>query len=107
MPVKGLRYFCLKCVNYNQCQRCFLIGATNKKHKLKHAMQEYCWLVCIDPLIVPCKFKCKIYFIFQETPQQLYAQYLKSYLGRIFGLTSKIRYLPVEMSSDIIQSNQK
>ncbi|XP_015375375.1 PREDICTED: dystrotelin-like [Diuraphis noxia] len=47
LPVKGLRYFCLKCVNYNQCQNCFLIGATNKKHKLKHAMQEYCWLVCI------------------------------------------------------------
>lgn len=47
LPVKGLRYFCLKCVNYNQCQNCFLIGATNKNHKLKHAMQEYCWLVCI------------------------------------------------------------
>jgi|UniRef100_A0A2S2Q6T0 hypothetical protein len=47
LPVKGLRYFCLKCVNYNQCQNCFLIGATNKKHKLKHAMQEYCWLVSI------------------------------------------------------------
>lgn len=47
LPVKGLRYFCLKCVNYNQCQNCFLIGATNKKHKLKHAMQEYCWLVSV------------------------------------------------------------
>ncbi|XP_025405904.1 dystrotelin-like isoform X2 [Sipha flava] len=85
LPVKGLRYFCLKCVNYNQCQNCFLIGATNKKHKLKHAMQEYCWL---------------------ETPQQLYTQYFKSYLGRIFGLTSKIRYLPVELPSDIIESRQ-
>lgn len=85
LPVKGLRYFCLKCVNYNQCQNCFLIGATNKKHKLKHAMQEYCWL---------------------ETPQQLYTQYLKSYLGRIFGLTSKIRYLPVEMPMDVIKTKQ-
>lgn len=47
LPVKGLRYFCLKCVNYNQCQNCFLVGAVNKKHKLKHAMQEYCWHVCI------------------------------------------------------------
>ncbi|XP_001952083.2 dystrophin [Acyrthosiphon pisum] len=85
LPVKGLRYFCLKCVNYNQCQNCFLIGATNKKHKLKHAMQEYCWL---------------------ETPQQLYTQYLKSYLGRIFGITSKIRYLPVEMPIDVIETKQ-
>ncbi|XP_050441854.1 dystrotelin-like [Adelges cooleyi] len=73
--VIGLRYFCLKCVNYNQCQKCFLVGATNKKHKLKHAMQEYCWL---------------------ETPQQLYTQYLKSFLGRLFGLTSKMKYLPVD-----------
>ncbi|KAL5235848.1 hypothetical protein ACI65C_003258 [Semiaphis heraclei] len=85
LPVKGLRYFCLKCVNYNQCQNCFLIGATNKKHKLKHAMQEYCWL---------------------ETPQQLYTQFLKSYLGRIFGLTSKIRYLPVELPIDVIESKK-
>ncbi|XP_026807545.1 dystrophin-like isoform X1 [Rhopalosiphum maidis] len=85
LPVIGLRYFCLKCVNYNQCQNCFLIGATNKKHKLKHAMQEYCWM---------------------ETPQQLYTQYLKSYLGRIFGLTSKIRYLPVEMPIDVIETKQ-
>jgi len=83
-PVKGLRYFCLKCVNYNQCQNCFLIGAINKKHKLKHAMQEYCW---------------------QETPQQLYTQFLKSYLGRIFGLTSKIRYLPVDMPSETNELN--
>lgn len=45
-------------------------------------------------------------FIFQETPQQLYAQYLKSYLARIFGLTSKIRYLPVEMPNEVAGSNQ-
>ncbi|XP_050534640.1 dystrophin-like isoform X2 [Daktulosphaira vitifoliae] len=85
LPIKGLRYFCLNCVNYNQCQKCFLMGSTNKKHKLKHAMQEYCWL---------------------ETPQQMYTQYVKSFLGRIFGLTSNIKYLPVDAPCEITNMNQ-
>ena len=36
------RYKCLKCFNFDICQRCFFRGKTRKKHKLKHPIQEYC-----------------------------------------------------------------
>ncbi|XP_063242630.1 dystrophin-like isoform X2 [Bacillus rossius redtenbacheri] len=41
-PVRGLRYQCLQCLGYNQCQTCFFLGRTSKRHKLKHPVQEHC-----------------------------------------------------------------
>ncbi|XP_067004403.2 dystrophin [Anabrus simplex] len=41
-PIGGLRYRCLRCLKYNQCQTCFFTGKLSKRHKLKHPMQEYC-----------------------------------------------------------------
>lgn len=41
-PFAGLRYTCLKCANYKQCQRCFFTGKTDGAHKLSHSMREYC-----------------------------------------------------------------
>lgn len=40
-PIRGLRYRCLRCMGYEQCQTCFLTGQANRKHKLSHPMQEY------------------------------------------------------------------
>ncbi|KAK7865094.1 hypothetical protein R5R35_014629 [Gryllus longicercus] len=42
-PIRGLRYMCLLCLKYNQCQTCFFLGRINKRHKLKHPIQEYCY----------------------------------------------------------------
>ncbi|XP_044745432.1 dystrophin-related protein 2-like [Coccinella septempunctata] len=41
-PFTGLRYTCLKCANYKQCQRCFFTGKTDGAHKLSHSMREHC-----------------------------------------------------------------
>ncbi|CAG2057816.1 unnamed protein product [Timema podura] len=40
-PLTGLRYQCLQCLKYNQCQSCFFMCKTSRRHKLKHLMQEY------------------------------------------------------------------
>lgn len=41
-PIIGLRYQCLRCLGYNQCQDCFLHARTSRGHKLSHPIQEYC-----------------------------------------------------------------
>ncbi|XP_031774823.1 dystrobrevin beta isoform X1 [Apis florea] len=41
-PIHGLRYSCLKCATYHQCQHCFLYGKISGKHKLKHPVREFC-----------------------------------------------------------------
>ncbi|KAK8403967.1 hypothetical protein O3P69_000193 [Scylla paramamosain] len=41
-PIIGLRYQCLHCLGYNQCQDCFLHARTSRGHKLSHPIQEYC-----------------------------------------------------------------
>nr|XP_023028148.1 dystrophin-like [Leptinotarsa decemlineata] len=41
-PLMGLRYKCIKCLRYTQCQRCFFTGRTSHSHKLSHSMREYC-----------------------------------------------------------------
>ncbi|XP_038068197.1 dystrophin-like isoform X2 [Patiria miniata] len=41
LPIIGLRFRCLKCLNYDMCQDCFFVGMTTKKHKLSHPTQEY------------------------------------------------------------------
>ncbi|XP_029733075.2 dystrophin, isoforms A/C/F/G/H isoform X10 [Aedes albopictus] len=41
-PIVGFRYRCLKCFNFDMCQRCFFLGRNAKNHKLSHPMHEYC-----------------------------------------------------------------
>lgn len=41
-PIIGFRYRCLKCFNFDMCQKCFFLGKNAKNHKLSHPMQEYC-----------------------------------------------------------------
>ncbi|GBP44179.1 Dystrophin, isoform E [Eumeta japonica] len=41
-PIIGFRYRCLKCFNFDMCQKCFFSGRKAKNHKLTHPMQEYC-----------------------------------------------------------------
>uniref|UniRef100_A0A1I8GQR0 Dystrophin n=1 Tax=Macrostomum lignano TaxID=282301 RepID=A0A1I8GQR0_9PLAT len=41
MPMRGLRYKCLKCFNLNLCQQCFFSGRSARHHKVTHPMQEY------------------------------------------------------------------
>jgi EF-hand/Zinc finger, ZZ type len=41
-PIVGFRYRCLKCFNFDMCQKCFFLGRTAKNHKLSHPMHEYC-----------------------------------------------------------------
>ncbi|XP_039258308.2 uncharacterized protein LOC120334859 [Styela clava] len=42
-PIIGLRFRCLRCMDYNACQNCFLTNTDGKKsHKPTHPVQEYC-----------------------------------------------------------------
>nr|XP_036672658.1 dystrophin, isoforms A/C/F/G/H isoform X7 [Drosophila suzukii] len=41
-PIVGFRYRCLKCFNFDMCQKCFFFGRNAKNHKLTHPMHEYC-----------------------------------------------------------------
>ncbi|XP_015214944.2 dystrotelin [Lepisosteus oculatus] len=41
-PMCGLRYRCLKCLNLQICQVCFLTCKTTKKHKESHPVMEHC-----------------------------------------------------------------
>uniref|UniRef100_A0A8W7JC80 Protein detached n=1 Tax=Anopheles albimanus TaxID=7167 RepID=A0A8W7JC80_ANOAL len=41
-PIEGFRYRCLKCFNFDMCQKCFFTGKNTKNHKLSHPMHEYC-----------------------------------------------------------------
>ncbi|XP_067614380.1 dystrophin, isoforms A/C/F/G/H isoform X10 [Eurosta solidaginis] len=41
-PIIGFRYRCLKCFNFDMCQKCFFFGRNAKNHKLSHPMHEYC-----------------------------------------------------------------
>ena len=42
-PIVGLRFQCLKCLDYNSCQICFLNQQDiSRSHKLNHPRQEYC-----------------------------------------------------------------
>lgn len=45
--IQGLRYQCLQCLSYNQCQQCFWLGLISKNHKVTHQMQEYCTRVIV------------------------------------------------------------
>nr|XP_034970744.1 dystrotelin [Zootoca vivipara] len=41
-PITGLRYRCLKCLNFDICQVCFFTGQLCKPHKKYHPVMEHC-----------------------------------------------------------------
>ncbi|XP_033009177.1 dystrotelin [Lacerta agilis] len=41
-PITGLRYRCLKCLNFDICQVCFFTGQFCKPHKKSHPVMEHC-----------------------------------------------------------------
>ncbi|KAG8004441.1 Dystrotelin, partial [Nibea albiflora] len=41
-PITGLRYRCMKCVNVQVCQSCFLTDRQTRKHKTHHPVLEFC-----------------------------------------------------------------
>ncbi|KAJ1524400.1 hypothetical protein ONE63_010900 [Megalurothrips usitatus] len=73
-PIRGLRYRCLRCMGYEQCQTCFLTGKTNRKHKLSHPMQEY---------------------VGQTSSMEATRAFLKVLKNKVCRSNSKIQYLPV------------
>ncbi|XP_051797934.1 dystrotelin isoform X2 [Acanthochromis polyacanthus] len=42
LPITGLRYRCMKCVNVHVCQSCFLTDRQTRKHKIHHPVLEFC-----------------------------------------------------------------
>lgn len=87
-PVTGLRYTCLHCFSYNQCQGCFFTGKVSKNHKLKHPIQEYC---------------CQI------TPKEAATAFLKMLRNRIHKGSSKYVHndSTESVSSDFYNSASK
>ncbi|RZF44622.1 hypothetical protein LSTR_LSTR000574 [Laodelphax striatellus] len=76
-PIRGLRYRCLHCISYDQCQTCFFHGCVSKRHKLKHPMQEYCW---------------------QTNSKDATLSFLKAIVNRLCGNSSRLQYLPAQPS---------
>uniref|UniRef100_A0A8C3P1F5 ZZ-type domain-containing protein n=1 Tax=Cyanoderma ruficeps TaxID=181631 RepID=A0A8C3P1F5_9PASS len=41
-PITGIRYRCLKCLNFDLCPACFFTGRLCKPHKRSHPVVEHC-----------------------------------------------------------------
>ncbi|KAI4468410.1 e3 ubiquitin-protein ligase kcmf1 [Holotrichia oblita] len=41
-PIVGLKYRCVKCSRYIQCQKCYFTAKISHSHKISHQMREYC-----------------------------------------------------------------
>ncbi|XP_041593419.1 dystrotelin [Vulpes lagopus] len=41
-PITGLRYRCLKCLNFDICQACFFAGLHGRSHQKAHPVIEHC-----------------------------------------------------------------
>lgn len=78
-PVMGLRYRCIKCTRYTQCQHCFLTGRVSHSHKLSHSMKEYCSEVSqFKTDIFFSKDDRLLFFFFREVQVNLLMQLLRS-----------------------------
>ncbi|KAK9727922.1 WW domain [Popillia japonica] len=41
-PIVGLKYRCVKCSKYIQCQKCYFTAKISHSHKISHQMREFC-----------------------------------------------------------------
>ncbi|KAK2508660.1 hypothetical protein MC885_006579, partial [Smutsia gigantea] len=62
-PITGLKYHCLKCLNFDICQMCFLSGLHSKSHQQSHPVTEHCVQVTAGAMhqttheLNPCKLQ--------------------------------------------------
>ncbi|XP_069681620.1 dystrophin-like isoform X2 [Periplaneta americana] len=83
-PIMGLRYRCLECLRYNQCQTCFFVGKVSKRHKLRHPIQEYCY---------------------ETSSRESTLAFFKMLKNKLCGNSSKLQYLSVQPFDIIFESS--
>uniref|UniRef100_A0A8C3NWI0 ZZ-type domain-containing protein n=1 Tax=Cyanoderma ruficeps TaxID=181631 RepID=A0A8C3NWI0_9PASS len=99
-PITGIRYRCLKCLNFDLCPACFFTGRLCKPHKRSHPVVEHC-------VQMSAKVNAKHFLhtirnnLFQERCRRKEAQRrtaLESVEERHFPAHKKT-FLPVEFSA--------